>query len=102
MKVKQLIKHLEGLDPEANVYIGESEYESKPIRAISLGMRLGKKSWMFSGSGVPFMLKGYFDSPNQNVQKGIVDVQLNRAKIAREDVVLKDVLISATPNPDKR
>jgi hypothetical protein len=101
MKVKQLIKLLEQMDPEANVYVGTCEYDTHPIRAVSPGLRFRKEGG-YSENGAGFLLKGYFESTDPNIQSGIVDVQLKRAKVARESVVLKDVLISSAPNPENR
>lgn len=101
MKVKQLIKLLEQMDPEANVYAGPHEYNTHPIRSVNQGMRFRKESG-YSEEGASFLLKGHFESTEPTVQKDIVDIKLRRAKVARESVVLKDVLISSMPSLENR
>jgi hypothetical protein len=89
MKVKHLIKKLQELNPEANVYFGESS-ESRPADYLHLGTRLRREGYFMRTEEVERL-----DSSPGPTDRSLVDHILKRygAK-GRNDLHGGDVLIS--------
>lgn len=81
MKVKHLIKKLQSLNPESNVYFGS--VETKPVSYLHLGTRLKSN----------FIFKSDANSTDPNQQK-MVEVSLLRDKVDKKDLHNEDVLIT--------
>jgi hypothetical protein len=89
MKIKQLIKKLSTLDPEANVYFGESG-DSKPADYLLLGTRLKRGGYFLLTTEVE-----RYDSGLDPTDRSLVDHLLKRYGMkSREDLHGKDILIS--------
>jgi hypothetical protein len=52
VKVKHLIKKLQGLNPEANVYFGEGSMDSKPADYLLIGTRLKREGHFMTNEEV--------------------------------------------------
>jgi hypothetical protein len=90
MKVKHLIKRLQALDPEANVYFGEAS-ESKPADYLLPGTRLKRGYFLLTTE-----VERYDGSPDLT-DRSLVDHLLRRyggSAAGRGDLHDKDLLIS--------
>jgi hypothetical protein len=89
MKVKHLIKKLQELDPDANIYFGEFT-NSKPVYYLFSGTRL-KREGIFMSTEEVIRL----DSSSDATDRSLVDHLLKRyGNQNRADLHGKDVLIS--------
>jgi hypothetical protein len=89
MKIKQLIKKLSELDPEANVYFGTSS-DSKPADYLLLGTRLKREGYFMLTTEVE-----RYDGSSDLTDRSLVDHIIKRyGTKSRESLHGKDILIS--------
>jgi len=88
MKIKHLLKKLQDLDPEANVYFGES-MESRPADYLLPGTRLRRDGYFMLTSEVQRL-----DESPGPTDRSLVDHILKRYGSKRSDLHGHDILIS--------
>jgi len=90
MKVKQLIKKLSELDPEANVYFGAGTVDTKPIVSCLTGTRMKREGFFLLPEEI-----NRLDQSTESTNKSMVNHLIKRYGMkSRADLHGKDILIT--------